>query len=541
MKKFLLYTFAVFSLMGLTTSCSDFGDVNTDPEHLNPGNMDYKLLFTQVQLQACGSDWDVWRNGVIYGSTMMQHTTSIASRYGVFYTWSDDYNAAYWNIYDGGRGIIRDVIDIMYNWDENSNGYQMCRIMKAFLFHRMTDLYGDVPYTEAGKGYWENIGYPKYDTQESIYMDLLNELDDAQAKLDPSAQNTLGAADIIYGGNATQWKRFANSLMLRLAMRLTKVAPDKAETYVKKAVDNGLFTNASDNAMVDHTGGLVSDDSSEPYGKIYTESEPEKFFISEYFLNMLNTTNDPRIRFIATVCETPGNKWSSGTGSFDFGDNDPTKQKGMPIGYDLAGGDWDISKWANYNDATMGDGKYKSYFSVVNRKTYANPESPTMFVTYAENQLLLAEAAHRGWITGNAEDYYKAGVKAAMEQFSFYSAAKKDYETYMTPAVIDQYLTENPFNESKALEQINTQYYIATFCDEYETFANWRRSGYPELKSIYEAPYSRPSYPNRVSDQIPRRFTYPTKEVSDNKDNYLEAVKRLSDGDKMTSRVWWDK
>ena len=105
-------------------------------------------------------------------------------------------------------------------------------------------------------------------------------------------------------------------------------------------------------------------------------------------------------------------------------------------------------------------------------------------------------------------------------------------------AAIDRYLTENPFNASNALEQINTQYWINCFCDEYETFANWRRSGYPELKSTYDA--ANP-YPNAdTNGEIPRRFRYPSKESQDNAANYEAAVSRLSGGDHFSSRIWWD-
>ena len=224
MKKFTLYILTAFGLMGLATSCNDFGDVNNDPMNLNPGVVDYKMEFTQVEAQICGSDWDVWRNGCIYTANMIQHTASVDWAYGVFYTWNDQYSGAYWGgFYSGGRAAIRNIIDVMNNWEGNpayANEYQMCRILKAYMFQNMTDLYGDVPYSEAGQGYSTNpIPYPKYDTQEAIYNDLLKELDEAQAALSTSAGNTIGAADVIYNGDAAKWKKFANSLMLRVAMR----------------------------------------------------------------------------------------------------------------------------------------------------------------------------------------------------------------------------------------------------------------------------------------------------------------------------------
>ena len=298
MKKFTLYILTAFGLMGLATSCNDFGDVNNDPMNLNPGVVDYKMEFTQVEAQICGSDWDVWRNGCIYTANMIQHTASVDWAYGVFYTWNDQYSGAYWGgFYSGGRAAIRNIIDVMNNWEGDpayTNEYQMCRILKAYMFQNMTDLYGDVPYSEAGQGYSTNpIPYPKYDTQEAIYDDLLKELDEAQAALSTSAGNTIGAADVIYGGDAAKWKKFANSLMLRVAMRLTKVAPDKAKTWVAKAVSNGLFVSNDDNAIVRHTNGSPSDDSAEPYGKVFSSLDTQAFYISETFINILQ--DDPRL------------------------------------------------------------------------------------------------------------------------------------------------------------------------------------------------------------------------------------------------------
>lgn len=534
MKKLTLYILTAFSLVGLTTSCNDFGDVNNDPMNLSAAVVDYKMEFTQVQAQICGSDWDVWRNGCIYTACMMQHTASVDWQQGTFYTWDDGYSGAYWNgFYSGGRGAIRNVIDVMMHWEGNSafaNEYQICRIMKAYMFQNMTDLYGDVPYFEAGKGKLENnpVPYPKYDKQEDIYNDLLKELDEAQAALSSPAGNAIGVADVIYGGDAAKWKKFANSLMLRVAMRLTKVAPDKATTWAAKAVANGLFTSNADNAIVRHTNGTPNDDSGEPYGKIFGSMDTQAFFISETFISMLQ--EDPRLPLVATIC-TVNPKPGWGDTNFDLGDNTPARQKGLPVGYDTKGGEWDLSTVPGYPGE-----KWRTAYSLPNRTVYARPDSPSMLVTYAGTQLLLADAVERGYITGDAATYYKEGVTAAMKQFSYYEKSN----TTIKDADITAYLADNQLSSDKetALEQINTEYYIHTFCNEYETFANWRRTGYPVLTPARNAA----NYPNNVTGgAIPRRFMYPADEIINNPVNYSEAVKSLNGGDKMTSRVWWDK
>nr|WP_319997434.1 SusD/RagB family nutrient-binding outer membrane lipoprotein [uncultured Draconibacterium sp.] len=523
MKKKISIYISIVAIVSLLSSCSDFGNMNTDPEAITADVMDYSLVFTNVQMYCYGTEYEAWRNGMIYCSTMIQHTASTESYWcGDKYTYSGGYNSAYWDrMFPNG---VRNVIDLLTNWEGNEEyyaEYQMARIMKVLLFHRLTDMYGDCPYFEAGKGYYEANGYPVYDTQEVIYTDMLNELKEAATNLE-GATSKIGSADIIYGGDVAQWQKFAYSLMLRLSMRLSKVDPGTAQTWVATAVSGGLFESNDDNAKIEHPGATTSNNSCEPFGKIYCHEDPNAYRMSESFVDLLKNTADPRLRLLCTVVEDPSFK--IGSGNWELGDTTASIQLGMPNGYDETTGTSSSTYLAN---APNYPGSKNSY-SVVNRYTYARIDAPTFLVTYAENQLLLAEAAYRGWTTGSAKDYYNAGVVAAMEQFDQFNEG-------LAPGSgeIAAYLTANPYNEETALEQINTQYYINTFSDEYETFANWRRSGYPELETV--------SYIGNVTNgTIPRRFTYPTSESSINATNYKAAVSLLNNGDAMTSRVWWD-
>jgi hypothetical protein len=547
MKKIFLYpTIAALGLVGLN-GCSDFEDMNVDPEHLSADGLvssSYNMVFTMAQVQALGSDWDVWRNGIIYSGTMMQHVTTVGwpADY-VFYAYSDGYNAAFWDIYQSdNRGAVREIINVVNKWKGEAgfeNDYQIARIMKAYIFHRLTDLYGDIPYKDAGR-LAEGVIYPEYDKQEDIYDDLLKELNEAQAAISSSASQ-LGDHDLYYGGKANKWKKFANSLMLRVAMRLSKVNPDKAKTWAARAAANGVFEGVDDIAMLKHTDGTPSNDSAEPYAKIFSDADAGTFFISETFMNML--TNDPRIALIGSVCDTVV---SYSNNAYIKGDATPGNQKGLPVGYKIGGPKgFAFSEWADYKSLGKDTSYYKRAFSIPSPYTYGDPKTaPTVLVSHAETQLLLAEAAVRGWVTGQAEDYYKEGVKAAMEQFKFYSGGQELYNQYLTSTAINDYFINNPFStgsDENKLEQINTQYYITTFCDEYEAFANWRRSGYPQLDPVKNAGYPATAH---VTNAIPRRFTYPSSESQSNPTNYLEAVRRIlpaGAGDKMNGRVWWDK
>lgn len=542
MNKYIKYAFAALSFMAFTTSCSDFGDVNIDPEHMNETNVPHEMLFTNAQHQALGSDWDVWRNGCIYSGQWMQHISSIRTWWEhSLYLYSDGYSGAYWDgVYSGDRGAVRDVTNVLHIWKEKDGyeiDYNMARIMRVYVMHRMTDLYGDVPYSEAG--FPDKFSYPKYDTQQEIYMDMLKELDEAQANLAGGGKAKMLSHDVYFKGDAEKWRKFANSLMLRLAMRMSKVDPSTAQTWVQKAVSNGLIASNNDNVKLDHPAGVTTDDSSEPYAKIFAHEDRGEFFLSNVFVDMLKKTNDPRLSLLGTVCEDPTISHQAGS-SFQYGNTDPAVQKGLPCGFSNdKTNQWFVGKkFPEFKDDEYLK-NYKSTYSTVNRYTYSNPTSPTFIVTYAQTQLLLAEAAVRGWVSGDAKTYYENGVRAAMEQFSQFPNAGALYQQYLTPDAINAYLEANPFDQSKAFEQINTQYWITCFCDEYETFANWRRSGYPQLTPTYDP--ANPYGLSATGGSIPRRFAYPSTESQVNGQHYEEAVSRLDKGDTFMSRVWWDK
>ncbi|ADV43478.1 SusD/RagB family nutrient-binding outer membrane lipoprotein [Bacteroides helcogenes] len=552
MKRYIKNTFAALSLMAVASSCGDFGDTNIDPEHLNEGNVPYTMVFTNAQHQALGSDWDIWRNGMIYLSQWNQHIAAGGWwwSYGIN-SYSNGYAASYWGsaLGGGGRGSVRDIQTVINQWKDDQamiQNYSIARIVRAYIFQRLTDLHGDIPYSEAGQP--KEFSYPKYDKQEDIYNDLLKELDEAQANLG-SGTASMGAQDLFYNGDVAKWKKLANSLMLRVAMRLSKVNPEKAKEYSAKAYANGVITATEDNCRLDHSGGVTTNDSSEPYAKIMIHEDPGVAFINQTFLNILSASKDPRIPLIMCVYPT----------DYDTKDVDPAiaanaapeKQKGLPGFYSMGPtSSYSIKKYypTEYTDEVLSNTESAIYFkkthSQPNRSTYGDPTGPSFVCTAAQTNLLLAEAAYRGWISGDAATFYKAGVRCAMEQFAQYpsSNAKALYNEYLNSAAIETYLAANPYDASKALEQINTQYWITCFCDEYETYANWRRSGYPELTEKCSA-HDNWSTIGNYGPAIVRRFPYPDDELQVNSTNYKEALDRMglnNENDFNNTRVWWD-
>ncbi|WP_440133499.1 SusD/RagB family nutrient-binding outer membrane lipoprotein [Chitinophaga sancti] len=530
MKKYIYRsTLGLVFAMAVSSCNKNLESINNDPNHITSSSMDYNLLFTAVQAHTAGTDYEAWRNSMIYCSTMIQHLSSLQGYWnGDKYTYSGGYNSAYWD--RQFPNAVTNVVETLNNWKGKTtyaNAYNITRIMKVVVFQRMTDLYGDVPYSEAGKGYSGGVTYPKYDKQQAIYMDMLNELNEAAKALDANATNTLKNADVMYQGDVTKWKKFAYSQMLRLAMRMTKVDPATAQTWVQTAVAGGLFTSNDDNGIIKHDA--VTSTNSNGNGLTLVYNDPNASRVSQSFIDRMKNTNDPRLIYYATVCTNPG--IAVGSSGYDYGDTTWAKQLGMPNGYDQQGATTatDLHYAANYpgNKTDFTSYAINSY-SVVNRYTFARLDAPSFILTYAENQLLLAEAALRGWVSGNAADYYNAGVTAAMNQLTQTGAGAG-----VSAAQIAAYLAANPFNAADGYNQINTQYYIATFMDEYEAWSNWRRSGYPVLQQVVYIG-------NVTNGTIPRRFTYPTSEATINATNYNDAISRYTDGDKMTSRMWWD-
>lgn len=518
--KFLVALTAIIVMAGCTKK---FEELNTDPTKAGPDSFNPNFLLTTTQIRYTGSadfSYETWRAQLIHFSTMMQHFSHLAGYWvGDKYLLNTDYTAAYFQrAYDEQVKHVIDLIELTRDKAEFSNIHQIGRIMRALIFHRITDIYGDVPYSEAGMGYYKRIFKPKYDLQQDIYADMLKELDEAIGKLDASKDKPTG--DLFFNGDIAKWKKFGYSLMLRLGMRLTKADATNAKNWVEKAAAGGPMLSNADNAMVKHdaSGGRptvnrISQVMNLPYEIPYIRW-------SKTFIDFLKTNSDPRLGVLAELPPPTPNENTLGAA----GDQTPASQLGMPNGYDLQGGATDISKAAGY------PGTWYKYSRPINR-FYAKDNGITMILTYAETELMLAEAKQRGWNVGaaTAAEHYNNGVKAAMTMLAQWDAA-----AVVTDAQAATYLTAHPYVAANGLEMINTQYWVATVFNDYETFANWRRSGYPVLTPV--------NYPGNVTGgTIPRRLIYPQSEASTNADNYKSAVDRLGGTDKITQRVWWDK
>lgn len=417
------------------------------------------------------------------------------------------------NYYQNVIRYTNDVITRTKSDASRSNLYNMARILQANAFLILTDTYGDIPYTDAGLGYTGAIFFPKYDTQESIYPKIIQELTDASGALDPAGK--IETADVLYGGDIAKWKKFGYSILLRAGMHLSNVDATKAQATVAVAFAGGVITSNADNAIVKHDANFNN-----AIGNIVNGTEAANFYLAEPFVNALKNTNDPRLSSIAVryvgAISGPGQTPAAGTTA-------PANQFGMPIGSDDA----------MAQSAALAAGLGSRYaYSQVDRNRILKRTSPMFIVTAAQTNLLLAEAAARGWVTGGngaASTYFTAGIKADMDKMATYDAGST-----ISASDRDNYATANPLDVSSlsaSVQQIAYQYWIASFLDGPEAWANVRRTGFPTLQT-------NPN-PGRTVDFI-TRIPYPPSEILVNSTNVQQAISNMG-GDNLDTKVWWDK
>jgi hypothetical protein len=509
MKKLNRY-FKLFALVVLLNACDNgFDELNTSKTGALSIDPAYQLNNVVLNINAGGFAGGGF---LIYDLGIVQQVVSPNSGVLTGANYNQDNRNATQSVWQGYyRNCVRNTVDVIARTKDDparANLYNMTRILQAYVFMVLTDEYGDIPYKASGKGYMELGLFPEYDSQQDIYADIISELTAASAALDPAGK--IETADVLYGGNITQWRKFANSLLLRAGMRLVKVDPAKAQQVVSSVPLTSLILSNADNAVVRHDGNYQN-------GMAVTlnGTEAANFYLTAPFVNYLKSTNDPRLVSIAVRYKGATSGASQTTDKTTI---QPADQIGMPMGYDNS----------TIGAVATGLGLASFYdFSQVDRRRMMKLSAPYFMVTAAQTQLLLAEAHVRGWITtGTAASYFEAGVRQSMAQMASFDAGAA-----VSQADIDTYVTNHPFDPAKALEQINTQYWVASFPGGPEVFANYRRTGFPALTPN--------PYPGKEVDFI-RRLTYPVSEGSVNAANVSLATSRMGP-DALNTRVWWDK
>jgi hypothetical protein len=516
---------SVIMLMAFASCKKELLKTNTDPNAVSVGVFDPNNILTTTQLLYTGST----NNAIEVEETEMEGAGCFIQHFASTSFFGDKYllntgafSSFFDNVYPSAVKYAVDLYSITTDKPQYKNLHQISRIMKVLVLQRITDVYGDVPYFQAGLGYHSSVFFPAYDKQQDIYTDMLKEVSEAVAALDEKADQPIG--DLFYSGRDDQiaeWKKLGNSLLLRLAMRLTKIDPTTAQKYATQ-VQGLTMTSNDDNAIVNFNNNNDPLTINRIYRGMGEDGAIQlSWQISNTFINFLKSTQDPRLPVLAYFYSPT---WVPPVADDNptIGTADTAQLHGLPNGYDNTAGPRGLIHFPGY---------------LGNINLYARPSpiifnatAPYLVLTYAETELLLADAAKRWGITksGSAATHYQNGVTNGITQLAAYGDA----------GVIDgadDYYSANPYNDAKGLEMINNQYWVTTFFDEYEAWSNYRRTGYPALVPV-------PSYTGTQSpNAIPRRMQYSTNDKQVNPVNYNAAVARLTGGDKITSRVWWDK
>lgn len=493
-----IYKTAIIIAMGLflfiPTGCrKSMDELNINPNAPENGNPDY--LFTYAVVKGMNSyitnaNVHYWllMNWNMYFATLggVDAGKEYDSNDGKDALWSETYTQALMNV----REVQRLTRDNPYL----ANKYAIAKIWEVYLFSRLTDLFGDVPYLQALQGGTSLNFSPAYDRQEQIYIGMLADLKTSAQQLDPSLALFPGNSDPIYKGNVQKWEQFANSLRLRLAMRLSEADGVRAQAEIADLQNSAasFISSNADNANFPYGGEIRNP----LYDLIQSGQSGGKTYPSKFLIDLLKTNNDPRLAVFAQYT----------TESLIIGIPD---YEGVPNL--VASGS---SIWSNYNSDASDVSKIGTWF--------LRQDAPGVLMSAAEVSLLKAEAAIRGWAWAGSEQLlYEEGVRNNLNSYT---------GSGITPSQINTYIASLP---PVSVKQIITQKWISfAFQNAYEAYADFRRTEFPMYKDYYNNAINLNEFPNRLS--------YPASEANLNQANYNTAIVNQG-ADIPETKVWWDK
>ncbi|MCD7713264.1 MAG: SusD/RagB family nutrient-binding outer membrane lipoprotein [Firmicutes bacterium] len=524
MKNIIKYAAIVTGLF-LSYSCTgDFEEMNKSQNSLDTIE-DPNFYFPRIQQKAIHAYYGEYQVGVnLYTNQYAQYVSNTATSWATDrYAYQDSWAMnGYWTPYY--LYVLKYMLQIKEICEDRSDFQQMyhiARIMTAEGTGRITDVFGDIPYSEASRG----IDKPKYDSQKDIYYDILKELKEATDALEAAnyggvQQKSYGSQDLVYGGSADSWICLGNSLRLRYAMRLSYVDPEKAKAEVEDALSKRLMTEVS------HSAGYKpgsSGDSEHPMTVICHWNE---FRLSETLVDAykeLSTVQDQRALFYAGYTQASTNDEDgqrvlqglrNGLSATELGDVNSTNSN-------VWGLKW-YPVWNAEGEAPSG------------RST-----DPYYFMLYSEVCFLKAEAALRGWgNAGDAQTNYIEGIQA-----SFAETRLNVDESYYTTDEDETYYTTGSVAWNEAddfetkLKKIITQKWISMFPNGNEAWAEFRRTGYPELRPIAQS--DEPSI-NPANGEFIKKLRYSEIERRENTANSTASSLNQGQGDGPNVRVWWD-
>ncbi|WP_353124831.1 SusD/RagB family nutrient-binding outer membrane lipoprotein [Parapedobacter pyrenivorans] len=503
----------------LFSACKDLTEINIDPNGVGEEEVNPNLILPTVLTESAKLYLNLGYQDI---AGVVQHTQKDA--------WFEDHNDYDW----GGDQNWNGYYDVLRNnallqkraaeegWEFHQG---VALVMRAFMFGLITDLWGDAPYTDALKGEEGGTEYlfPKFDTQESIYTGIIGELEQANGLLSKSSSDYVGInsdADVYYGGNPAQWRKFANSLLLRYYMRISDKMPDMARTGIEKIAGNPaqypIIVDAGDDAVLAFEGTSSVD--SWPNNLKFDDTGGSNFRrvkMCATLVDQLQALSDPRLPIWANRVEVSMKvdpNLPAGTDKIEDGvrylspdkvgsaivDQDPD-YVGLPPSFSALPSSYNLNP-------TPGQTSYNPHVSFLNDsyKEASGPLLKARLLSAAEVHFILAEASLKGWATGNAQEHYNHGVEQSLK-------------AWMLGDTYQGYIDNIGVAYDGSLEQIMEQKWIASWTAATEAWFDFRRTGYPALKA---GPVAKRAV-------LPVRFYYMQDELNINRQNADQALERL--------------
>lgn len=484
-----------------------FEEVNTNPYAIN--GLDPEFIFANTIVGLSFGSWE----GEATIAQYFQNAYDLGATSGFqFNENNNNFNQIRWGNYGGPIKNLVQALEIMDDDPSTLNLRSAMRLWKALIFMNLVDTHGDVPYSEAGRAYLDGNFTPSYDNDTAIYDDLYAEIKDAVAKLNNS--NPPVAGDLIYGGDVAKWRKFGNSLLLRLGMRYSKLNATKAASIVSEAFAGGVMQTNDDDAVL-----FFNEFYSNGMNNGISSNNPRFYYLSEPLIDQYQLTEDPRSPYVAGKYPDPNIVLQSPP------DTTLSEQQGFPVGHS------DVTAAALPDFPGLKGGGLD--YSQLNSFALTSVQAPRFFLTNSQTKLLLAEAAFKGWITGNAQALYEAGIRASMDQYALYPGG---YGAISASAQNDYIAgSEVAYNATDALRLINTEYWVSNINNPLEGWSNFRRTGWPAL--------SPNMFNNNLNGGFVRRVPYPTQESGSNPEAYAAARTAMGitgNYDSLTARVFWD-
>ncbi len=462
-------------------ACRDHQDFQVNPNsttNANPG-----LLLTGIEVGAFNS---------------IDLNAAMACRYLVNVNLVNDFQYYAWDRAGFGfYGTLRQVEKMEEEalTFDNNNYKAIAKFFRAFVYEQITRQFGDIPFSESMRAE-ELLITPAYDDQKTVYIGVLNLLEEANNLIDPNSDPITG--DVVFNGDISKWQKLINSYRLRVLMSLS-VKEDDNDLNIATSFNN-IYSNPVKYPLMESNDDNCHYTYSEETGNTYpfwrSASITTSYILEESFIDKLKVFQDPRLFVIADP-----ESISSGESSFES--------------YDGFNGSAPI----DVNTTRLGQGEG----SPLDERYIEDSEAePNLAFGYAELSFTLAEAANRGWISANAGEFYQKGIRASMQ---FYNITESEVDDYLSQA-------EVVYNPADGLEQILTQKYLAMFLNSgWEPFYNNRRTGFPVFDTSGGGTLN--------NGMVPKRWMYPTSEINQNQRNLEAAIQQqYPEGDNINGIMW---